>query len=162
LHIEDTRLDRTAIFIAHDKFRGQAWYDPPQNREAGMSIRSAFLTILMVLVGFASLPAQGIPPYPNAITNRLFYHKTPMAPPAVNTVFADPDLGASMVRVTDQSTDPNGGDDFFHNPSTGPSPTATFRWMDVSLALPRAGMAKSEPPKRTGIRVPISWMVKLD
>jgi len=82
-----------------------------------MSVRSAFLTILMALVVFTCLSAQGVPPYPNAITNRLFYPKTPMAPPVVNTVFADPDLGASMVRVTDQSTDPKGGDDFFHNPS---------------------------------------------
>lgn len=82
-----------------------------------MSIRSAFLTSLMVLVVFVCLSAQGIQPYPNAITNRLFYPKTPMAPPPVNTVFADPDLGAPMVRVTDQHTDPKGGDNYFHNPS---------------------------------------------
>jgi len=48
--------------------------------------------------------AQGIEPYPNAVTNKLIYQETPMAPPPVNVVFNDPDFGSPMVRVTDQTT----------------------------------------------------------
>jgi hypothetical protein len=51
-----------------------------------------------------SASAQGIEPYPNAITNKLIYQETPMTPPPVNMVFNDPDFGSPMVRVTDQTT----------------------------------------------------------
>ena len=51
-----------------------------------------------------SLPAQGVQPYPNAITNRSIYQETPMAVPARNVVFTDPDFGSKMVRATDPST----------------------------------------------------------
>ena len=50
--------------------------------------------------------AQGVEPYPHAITNRLFYPKSKMAPPVVNSPFPDPDLGAMIVRVTDGNTNP--------------------------------------------------------
>jgi len=59
--------------------------------------------------------AQGVQPYPDAITNRQLYTKTPMAPPAANTVFQDPDLGATMIRVTDANTNPKQINDFFRN-----------------------------------------------
>jgi hypothetical protein len=61
----------------------------------------SFPTIL--LISATAMFAQN--PYPNAVTNQLIYQETPMAPPAVNTVFNDPDFGSPMVRVTDQTTD---------------------------------------------------------
>jgi hypothetical protein len=50
------------------------------------------------------LPAQGVQPYPNAITNRLIYPETPMPVPLRNIVFTDPDFGSKMVRATDPTT----------------------------------------------------------
>src|SRR5260370_15569012 len=41
-----------------------------------------------------------------------------MAPPAVNTVFQDPDFGALMVRVTDGNTNPKQLNGYFRNPKT--------------------------------------------
>jgi hypothetical protein len=61
--------------------------------------------------------AQGVEPYPHAITNRLFYPKSKMAPPVVNSPFPDPDLGAMIVRVTDGNTNPQIPRSFFRNPS---------------------------------------------
>lgn len=48
--------------------------------------------------------AQGVQPYPNAITTRSIIPETPMAPPLRNVVFSDPDFGSSMVRATDPTT----------------------------------------------------------
>jgi hypothetical protein len=45
-------------------------------------------------------------PYPNAVTDRAIHSKTAMSAPPVNTVFYDPDLGARMVRVSDEITNP--------------------------------------------------------
>jgi hypothetical protein len=42
-----------------------------------------------------------------------------MAPPAVNTVFSDPDFGSSIVRVTDETTNPRQLGSFLRNPATG-------------------------------------------
>lgn len=81
-----------------------------------MSHRLAF-SLLVVPIVSVCLFAQGVQPYPNAITNRSFYAKTPMVPPPVNVVFQDPDLGSSMVRITDGNTNPKQPDGFFRNPS---------------------------------------------
>jgi hypothetical protein len=82
-----------------------------------MSIRGAFLFFSAVILAMAvRLSGQGIQPYPNAVTNRQFYPKTPLTPPPVNTVFTDPDLGALLIRVTDQNTDPKGWNGFLYNP----------------------------------------------
>lgn len=61
--------------------------------------------------------AQGVQPYPNAITDRLVHGETPMAPPPVNTVFSDPDFGSLMVRATDTDSKPKLPGSFFRNPS---------------------------------------------
>src|SRR5271166_3139432 len=74
------------------------------------------LSVWLVPIVTACLFAQGMQPYPDAITNRNFYAKTPMAPPPVNTPFQDPDLGGTMVRVTDGNTNPRNLNDFFRNP----------------------------------------------
>ena len=60
--------------------------------------------------------AQGVQPYPNAITTREVRSKTPMLPPPVNIVFTDPDFGSEMVRVTDENMAPSGSRGFFVNP----------------------------------------------
>jgi hypothetical protein len=57
----------------------------------------AAVSILLLNAGITI--AQGIEPYPDAITNRLFYPKTPMTPPQINSPFADPDLSAMIVSV---------------------------------------------------------------
>jgi hypothetical protein len=82
-----------------------------------------FVTVFSVslcLISFASAAAwaQGVQPYPNAFTDRQVHPKTPMVPPAVNTVFQDPDFGALMVRVTDGNTNPKQLNSFFRNPET--------------------------------------------
>ncbi len=59
------------------------------------------VTLLFAMRGFA----QSREPYPNAVTTRNIYLKTPMAPPPANVPFTDPDFGSSMVRVTDETTD---------------------------------------------------------
>ena len=74
------------------------------------------LSVVAVPIMSLCLAAQGVQPYPNAITNRQFYPKTPMTPPAVNTVFQDPDMGGTMVRITDGSTNPNQPNGYYRNP----------------------------------------------
>jgi hypothetical protein len=59
--------------------------------------------------------AQGVPPYPNSITDRTVRGETPMTPPPVRTVFKDPDFGSSMVRVTDANTNPQQPGSYFRN-----------------------------------------------
>jgi len=63
----------------------------------------ATLLILCVLVS-QKVSAQGVQPYPNATTDQLVHSKTPMALPAVNVPFVDPDFGSQMVRVTDETS----------------------------------------------------------
>jgi hypothetical protein len=66
--------------------------------------------VLMVLSASSTF-AQGVAPYPDAVTDKLIYQETPMAPPPVNTVFRDPDFGSLMVRATNETTN-------FVNPGT--------------------------------------------
>ncbi|MGO8986535.1 MAG: hypothetical protein ACLPHI_04205 [Terriglobales bacterium] len=79
--------------------------------------RLLFFLFVIPIVS-AGLFAQGVAPYSNAITNRAFYAKTPMTPPPVNIVFQDPDLGGSMVRITDENTNPKLPGQFFLNPDS--------------------------------------------
>ena len=79
-----------------------------------LSISSLAFFLLLVPANLAR--AQGIEPYPDAITNRLFYPKTPMTPPEVNTPFVDPDLGGLMVRVTNENSNPKVSGSYFRNP----------------------------------------------
>jgi hypothetical protein len=60
--------------------------------------------VIVLLLCATTMFAQGTDPYPNAITNKLIYQETPMAPPPVNMVFNDPDFGSLMVRATDETT----------------------------------------------------------
>jgi hypothetical protein len=64
------------------------------------------LVTYVLLFAATSAGAQGVQPYPDAITNRLFYAKTPMTPPAAHTPFSDPDLGGLMVRITNENSNP--------------------------------------------------------
>ena len=66
----------------------------------------ALVSLCLIPVVSAASWAQGVQPYPKAFTDRHVHPKTPMVPPAVNTVFQDPDFGALMVRVTDGNTNP--------------------------------------------------------
>jgi hypothetical protein len=76
-----------------------------------------FLFCLLVTCLLTSpVCAQGVQPYPDAITNRLVYPETPLQPPSVSAAFRDPDLGSLMVRVTDENSDPKGKEDYFYNP----------------------------------------------
>lgn len=73
--------------------------------------------------------AQGIQPYPNALTDWNIHTETWMAPPPVNTPFTDPDFGSPMVRATDRTTN-------FKNPGswlrTASSGGANMWSMDTS------------------------------
>jgi hypothetical protein len=60
--------------------------------------------VTILLLCATTMFAQGIEPYPNAVTNRNIYQETPMVPPLVNVPFNDPDFGSPMVRVTDETT----------------------------------------------------------
>ncbi len=114
----------------------------------------------------AHLAAQGIQPYPSADTDRLLRVKTPIAPPPVNVVFSDPDFGSSMVRVTDENTNPHVPGGYFYN-----SGTETSSWssdgrkfyivgqnaIDLAFAFDPATMAvRSLPPAPIGqgLRLP--------
>src|SRR5690242_18551846 len=66
---------------------------------------------------------QGIPPYSNAITDRVIRTETPMAPPPVNTVFNDPDFGSPMVRVTEENTFQRHPGIYFRSPAVGETNT---------------------------------------
>lgn len=83
-----------------------------------MSFRSLYFVLCTCALSLTAAPlwAQGVEPYPNAITNRLFYPKSPMIPPAANTPFADPDLGGVMLRVTNESSNPKVPGSYFRNP----------------------------------------------
>ncbi|MBV8478380.1 MAG: hypothetical protein JOZ36_17110 [Acidobacteria bacterium] len=64
--------------------------------------------------------AQGIPPYPKAVTGKAVLHETSMLPPPVNAPFTDPDFGETIVRITGPST--NGFDPqrtFFRTEASG-------------------------------------------
>jgi hypothetical protein len=75
------------------------------------------LSVLVFVLLVRPVLGQGVQPYPLAVTNRLFYPKTAITPPAANTPFTDPDLGGFMVRVTDANTNPNDVGSFFRNPA---------------------------------------------
>src|ERR1035438_1861330 len=75
-------------------------------RRSVMSCRLVFCMLVVPIVSVC-LCAQGVQPYPNAVTDRQFYAKTPMAPPPANTVFQDPDRGASIDRDTYHNTQHN-------------------------------------------------------
>ncbi len=83
-----------------------------------MTTLSAFSRLLLVPGLSLWLCAQGISPYPNAITDRVLHAKTPMAPPPVGAVFQDPDFGSLMVRATDENTNPKIPGSFFRNPAS--------------------------------------------
>src|SRR6266498_4739714 len=72
-------------------------------RSAGMFLGTVLLVCFVSAVE-DRLACQSIEPYPNAATDQLVHPKTPMAPPAVNVPFRDPDFGSKMVRVTDESS----------------------------------------------------------
>lgn len=68
-------------------------------------VRLAVVNSLFALCALnISLHAQGVAPYPNAVTDRLIHTETPMAVPAKGVVFSDLDFGSRMVRVTDDTT----------------------------------------------------------
>ncbi len=66
--------------------------------------------LCFLLCGLNAVPAvaQSPDPYPHATTDKNIHPKTPMAPPAINLPFNDPDFGTQMVRVTDGNSDPLG------------------------------------------------------
>ena len=92
----------------------------PAPLDISMTVRRCVTLTSLCLISLASAAAraQGVQPYPNAYTDRLVHAKTPMAPPAVNTAFQDPDFGALMVRVTDGNTNPKQLNGYFRNPET--------------------------------------------
>jgi hypothetical protein len=59
---------------------------------------------MMVLAFAVLVSAQGVQPYPKAVTDRSIHDKRPMRPPFVNRPFSDRDFGSQMVRVTDATT----------------------------------------------------------
>jgi hypothetical protein len=63
--------------------------------------------------------AQGIQPYPNAVTDRAIHPETPMALPATNVVFTDPDFGEQMVRATDGTTNFKSPNTFLRTEGSG-------------------------------------------
>jgi len=67
-------------------------------------LRKTLTAMLAIPVLTIAMPAQSPQPYPNAITDTLIHGETPMAPPATNVVFTDPDFGSQMVRATDENT----------------------------------------------------------
>ncbi len=73
----------------------------------GLSLAPLFfacVSISCILSGPSGLAAQGVQPYPKAITDRLVHTKTAMTVPQVNVPFTDPDFGSRMVRVTDENS----------------------------------------------------------
>jgi hypothetical protein len=75
------------------------------------------LGLQLTIHGFA----QGVQPYPHAITDRVVRTETPMHAPQVNHVFRDPDFGSLMVRVTDGTTDRWHAGGYMRSPSAGES-----------------------------------------
>jgi hypothetical protein len=69
-----------------------------------LSVLPCLLLVTAVMICVPNAFAQGVSPYPDAITDNLVYQETPMSPPPVNQVFTDPDFGSTMVRATDQTT----------------------------------------------------------
>ena len=78
------------------------------------------LFMLVITSGLAPrMSAQSRQPYPRAITDRLIHPETPMPPPPRNVVFADPDFGSAMVRVTDETTNDRSPGTFFRIEGSG-------------------------------------------
>ncbi|MGB6477330.1 MAG: hypothetical protein WBF04_25025 [Candidatus Sulfotelmatobacter sp.] len=68
------------------------------------TIALLFCGLTLISIVATNAGAQGIQPYPDAITDWGIHTETWMAPPPVNTVFTDPDFGSAMVRATDRTT----------------------------------------------------------
>jgi len=83
----------------------------------------ALASLFALSLAGSNVLAQGVQPYPNAITDRTVRQATPMSPPPVNVVFQDPDFGSQMVRVTDETTDKVPGG-YLRSPAVG----ATNTW----------------------------------
>lgn len=77
--------------------------------------------LILFLCSLSSVPAmaQSSDPYPQATTDKNIHPKTPMAPPAINMPFHDPDFGTEMVRVTDENSDPLGARASYQASSAG-------------------------------------------
>ena len=81
------------------------------------------LVFVWTLVISVTALAQSVPPYPNAITDRVVRIESPMPAPPINTVFNDPDFGSLMVRVTDGTTFQRHPGIYFRNPAVGETNT---------------------------------------
>jgi hypothetical protein len=68
------------------------------------TITLLFCGLTLISIFATNAGAQGIQPYPNAVTDWGIHPETWMTPPPVNTLFSDPDFGAPMVRATDRTT----------------------------------------------------------
>ena len=112
-----------------------------------MTIRSAVSTLLFATFLCVCVSAQGIQPYPNAITDRSFYPKSPMPPPPANTVFPDPDLGALMVRITNENTNPRHPGGYFHNPPQDANAWSADNSKFYVAASPSGSLAFAFDPK---------------
>ena len=77
------------------------------------------LVVCSIVITCALAWAQGVQPYPNAITDRLVRPETPMTVPPVNTAFRDPDFGSQLVRATDENTKWWQPGAFFQTPGVG-------------------------------------------
>jgi hypothetical protein len=77
----------------------------------------AFCSIFELALNYGF--AQGVQPYPNAITDRVVRKETPKLAPRAKVLFKDPDLGSLMIRVTDPTTNPRRPGGYFRSPAVG-------------------------------------------
>jgi hypothetical protein len=136
-----------------------------------MTKRTLLTILCMLITAFvltATVSAQGIQPYPNAITDRLIHPETPMAPPAKYVLFTDPDFGSSMVRATDATTNFKLPGTFLRSEASGQAnewSTGTEKFyvlgkggQDFAFGFDPATMAISSLPNAgagTGLLIPL-------
>jgi hypothetical protein len=87
-----------------------------------MTYSSKWYWMLGTIIALTStMPAQSPQTYPNAVTDRLIHHETPMKPPARNVPFYDPDFGSprKMIRATDSTTNFKLPGTFVHSEGSG-------------------------------------------
>ncbi|HEX6505294.1 MAG TPA: hypothetical protein VF011_18775 [Terriglobales bacterium] len=119
----------------------------------------AFAVCSFVIIALTNVLGQGIQPYPNAITDRVVRTETPMAPPPVNIVFNDPDLGSPIVRVSDETTNFRHPGGYLRSPAVWETNTwsaddSKFYFIgrggnDFAFAFDPSTMATSSLPRAT-------------
>src|ERR1700739_113609 len=112
-------LHRTQTKIVASKTSPRSYCTKREGVMKSLLLFPSACLAIFCLTFVARTQAQGVAPYSHAITDRLIHQETPMAPPPVNSPFADPDFGSMIVRATDETTNTRIPGSYLRNEASG-------------------------------------------